>query len=259
MQRTEVDENIVLQGDSRRPSSYVAVLGDSPVPLLHADPPYCLLVRRNKRGQAREPKKAKVNHAAVSRFADVTAYRDFTRAWLLPAAARLTEDGHAIIWTNLLGRPPIQEVAADAGLVFHGEFQWAKLGRQGNAGEKIARLYELALIFGRQPAPTLGPEDPCPQRFFISGFDVEGEAGRWDHHPNHKPFSLLEPLLRGYSRPGDRVLEPFSGSGSTAAACVQLGRKVSAIELRETWAKVSGARLREAAGHPDAAPAEADR
>jgi site-specific DNA-methyltransferase (adenine-specific) len=271
MPRANIDENIVLHGDSRRASSYEAVLGRASVPLLHADPPYCLLVRRNKRGQAREPKRAKINHAAVSRFEDVSAYRAFTRTWLLPAAARLTDDGHAIIWTNLLGRPPIREVAAEAGLAFHGEFQWAKLGKQGNAGEKLARLYEVALIFGRTPAPALRPGDACPPRFFISGFDVEGEAGRWEHHPNHKPFSVLEPLLRGYSQPGDRVLEPFSGSGSTAAACVQLGRKVSAIELRETWAKVSRERLRategggrgegegQGEGQGDGAHTEADR
>jgi site-specific DNA-methyltransferase (adenine-specific) len=247
MLRTEVDGNIVLQGDSRRPSSYMAVLGDALVPLLHADPPYCLLVRRNKRGQERDPKHAKVNHAAVSRFEDVKAYRDFTRAWLLPAAARIHPTGHAIIWTNLLGCPPIVEIAAEAGLTHHGEFQWAKLGKDGNSGERLARLYEIALIFGRRGATPLAPGDPSPPRSFISGFDVEGEAGRWEHHPNHKPFSVLEPLLRGYSRPGERVLEPFSGSGSTAAACARLGRKVSAIELRETWARVSGERLLAAA------------
>jgi site-specific DNA-methyltransferase (adenine-specific) len=246
MLRTEVDGNIVLQADSRRPSSYAAVLGDDTVPLLHADPPYCLLVRRNKRGQERDPKKAKINHSAVTRYETVADYAAFTRQWLLPAAERVREGGHAVIWTNLLGTEPIAQVAAEAGLVAHGTFLWAKLGKQHNAGERLARLYEVALVFGRAPQPTLAPGDACPPRHFVSGYDVEGEAGRWEHHPNHKPFSLLEPILRYYTRPGDRVLEPFSGSGSTAAAAVRLGRKASALELREPWARVSGERLRAA-------------
>ena len=243
MLRTEIDGNIVQQADSRRRSSYAAVLGGAEVPLLHADPPYCLLVRRGKKGLKRDPKKAKINHSAVTRFEDVAAYRRFTEAWLLPAAERIAEGGHAVIWTNLLGRAPITRVAADAGLVPHGHILWAKLGRGGNAGEKLARLYEVALVFGQEPPPALGPEAQSPPRHHISGYDDDGEAGDWQHHPNHKPMSLLAPILRFYTRPGERVLEPFSGSGSTAAAAVRLGRKVSALELRETWARVSGARL----------------
>jgi DNA modification methylase len=250
MLRTEIDGNIVQQADSRRASSYAAVLGEDRVPLLHADPPYCLLVRRGKKGQKRDPKKAKINHSAVTRYEDVAAYRRFTRAWLLPAADRVAEGGHAVIWTNLLGRQPITDVAEEAGLVPHGHFLWAKLGKKGNVGEQVARLYEVALVFGRGPAPELEPGDLAPPRHHISGYDDDGEAGDWEHHPNHKPMSLLAPILRYYTRPGERVLEPFSGSGSTAAAAVKLGRKVSALELRETWARVSGERLRGAGGAP---------
>jgi len=246
MLRTEVDGNVLLQADSRRPSSYATVLGDAKVPLLHADPPYCLLVRRGRKGQKRDPKTAKINHSAVTRYDDVAAYRRFTRAWLLPAAERVAADGHAVIWTNLLGRQPITEVAEEAGLVLHGHFLWAKLGRKGNVGEQVARLYEVALVFGRTPAAPLAAGDLAPPRHHISGYDDDGEAGEWEHHPNHKPMSLLAPILRYYTRPGDRVLEPFSGSGSTAAAAVRLGRKASALELRETWARVSGERLRAA-------------
>jgi len=243
MLRTEIDGNIVQQADSRRPSSYTAVLGDAKVPLLHADPPYCLLVRRGKKGQRRDPKKAKINHSAVTRYENVAAYQRFTRAWLLPAADRIAEGGHAIIWTNLMGREPITRVAAEAGLVPHGHVLWAKLGKKGNVGERVARLYEVALVFGWTAPPALGPGDPAPPRHHISGYDDDGEAGDWQHHPNHKPMSLLAPLLRFYTRPGERVLEPFSGSGSTAAAALRLGRKASALELRQTWTQVSGERM----------------
>ena len=137
----------------------------------------------------------------------------------------------------------IRDVALSAGFVEHGTFLWAKLGKGGNAGEQLARLYEVALIFGRTAAPELTEAGLLPPRHHISGYDDDGEASHWEHHPNHKPFSLLEPLIRAYSQPGDVVLEPFSGSGSTAAAAVRLGRRARAIELRAKWAGVSGQRL----------------
>ena len=200
-------------------------------------------MRRNKRGQRRDPKRSKLNHSAVTRYEDVAAYRRFTEAWLRPAAAQLEDDGHAIVWTNLLGQQPILDVAVQAGLVHHGIYRWAKVGRQGNIGEQVARLYEVALVFGRGPAPALGPDARCPPQACISGFDDDGEGDRWERHPNHKAFHVLEPLLRYWSRPGGLVLEPFSGSGSTAAAAVRLGRVARALELRATWADLSGRRL----------------
>ncbi len=244
MLRVEEAGHVVQQGDARLKSTYRAVLGAHQAQLLHADPPYCLLVRRNAHGRKRDPKRAKINHTAVRRFEDLAEYTRFTERWLRPALAQVSDSGHAVVWTNLLGRAPIRNVALSQGFVEHGTFLWAKLGKVGNVGEQVARLYEVALIFGRQPAPELAPDDALPPRHHISGYDVDGEAGSWEHHPNHKPFSLLEPILRAYSRPGDVVLEPFSGSGSTAAAAVKLGRIARAIELRAKWAQVSGERVR---------------
>lgn len=254
MERTEVAGHIIQQADARLASSYRAVLGDQTVPLLHADPPYCLLVRRNKQGRARSKKRVKIDHEAVRRFDNIAAYRRFTERWLRPALDRVDADGHAIIWTNLLGREPIDDVARAAGFHSHGTFLWAKLGKAGNSGEKLARLYEVALIYGRRPEAPRAPTDQVPPRHFISGYDVEGEADRWSAHPNHKPFSLLEPLLRWYSRPGDVVLEPFSGSGSTAAAAIRLGRRARALELRDQWARVSGERVRAMVAEHAASP-----
>jgi len=245
MLRVQVHGHVVQQGDSRMASTYRSVLDGEAAALMHADPPYCLLVRRNAKGRKREPKtRAKIHHSAVRRFDNVADYRRFTERWLRPALACVSADGHAIVWTNLLGREPIRQIALDEGFVEHGTFLWAKLGKVGNVGEQLARLYEVALIFGRQAPAPLADSDPAPPRHHISGYDDDGEAGDWEHHPNHKPHSLLEPLIRAYSRPGDIVLEPFSGSGSTASAAVRLGRRARAIELRQKWAAVSGERLK---------------
>ena len=50
-------------------------------------------------------------------------------------------------------------------------------------------------------------------------------------HPTQKPLDLMEWLVRTYTNPNDRVLDPFAGSGSTGAACVMLGREFVGVEL----------------------------
>jgi DNA modification methylase len=49
-------------------------------------------------------------------------------------------------------------------------------------------------------------------------------------HPFEKPLSLIERLVRIYSNPGDIVLDPFMGSGSTIKACINLGRHALGCE-----------------------------
>ncbi len=50
-------------------------------------------------------------------------------------------------------------------------------------------------------------------------------------HPTQKAVSVLRPLIESFSRPGDLVLDPFSGSGSTSVAAAQAGRRFLGIEL----------------------------
>jgi DNA modification methylase len=74
-------------------------------------------------------------------------------------------------------------------------------------------------------------------------YDDDGEGAKFQSHPNHKPFTVLEPLLRAHSRVGDVVFEPFAGSGSTLAAAHKLKRHVAGLELDERWASVARHRL----------------
>jgi DNA modification methylase len=65
-------------------------------------------------------------------------------------------------------------------------------------------------------------------------------------HPFEKPLSLIERLVRIYSNPGDVILDPFNGSGTTGEACIRLSRNYIGIEKehkycelsRERWARL---------------------
>ena len=241
----------MITGDARNPEVLRRALGGRGPSLLLTDPPYCLLTRRRKGGDERERRAGrKIDQDPIHRFEDVRAYRRFTVEWLPAAARSVVEGGTLTIWTNFLGKQPIVSVAAEAGFpVLAGEFVWAKLTTEGGGNERLARVYEVALVLRREPLAPLSAGDAARPWSVVAGYDEEGEAARWGSHPNHKPFGVLEPLLRTWSRPGELVLDCFAGSGSIPAAAVLIGRDVACIELEAEWAERVRTRLRE-----DAAP-----
>ncbi len=234
------------QGDSTKDENYKTVLPNLKAQLLLADPPYCLLVRRNKKtGQLRDAKTAKINHKNVTRYENIKEYTKFTQAWLGLATKYLDETAPLIIWTNFLGKDPIKKVAIELGYVhFYGEFQWCKLTQKVNSGNEInARLFEVALIFSKQPMPKQSNDEHAQTWSIVSYYDEDDSTSKWENHPNHKIFKVIEPLIRNYSKVGDRVLDPFSGSGSTAEACLILERTFSAIEIDQDWTDLTHRRL----------------
>lgn len=233
-----------VQGDARREDSYAQALGGERADVLITDPPYCLLTRRRKGGDPRDPHAGrKIDRQPVTRFESVRDYRSFTDEWLPRAVSHLRAGGPMAIWTSFLGKEPITTVARSLGYQLADEFVWAKrtTGREGN--EQLLRVYETALLFSREPLPPLRDADPPRCRCVVAGYDDDREAARWGNHPNHKPFSVLEALLRGWSRPGELVLDPFAGSGSIPAAALRLGRRAACIEIEEEWASRVRARL----------------
>jgi site-specific DNA-methyltransferase (adenine-specific) len=231
-------------GDSLTAEAWQRALGGRRADALITDPPYCLLTRRRKGGDPRDPKDRKIERGPLRRFEDVREYRQFTRAWLEHAVTHLSPAAPMVIWTNLLGRAPIIEVARALGwAALRGEFTWAKRTREGNSGEELLRVVETALVFTREPGPPAAPGDAAVPWAAVAGYDDDGEAARWGSHPNHKPFGVLEPLVRSWTRPGQLVVDPFAGSGSIPAAALRLGRAVACIEREPEWAARVTARL----------------
>jgi site-specific DNA-methyltransferase (adenine-specific) len=234
-----------VAGDARAEGPYEAALGGRKADLLLTDPPYCLLTRRRKGGDPRDPKGRKVEREPAVRFESVREYRTFTREWMQRALPRVKGERPLVIWTNFLGQAPILEAARELGYGERwGEFAWGKRSRGSSGGnEQLVRLYEVALVIGKvaKRAPGVGDPPECWAAF--TGYDDEGEGGEWGTHPHHKPSSALEPLVRAYSGPGELVLDPFAGSGSIPVAAARLGRDVACLELRPEWAALVSRRL----------------
>jgi DNA modification methylase len=65
-------------------------------------------------------------------------------------------------------------------------------------------------------------------------------------HRTEKPVSLLELYIRQSTKPGDVILDPFAGSGSTGCAAVRQGRQFIGIEIKEEWFEVACRRIERA-------------
>ncbi len=74
---------------------------------------------------------------------------------------------------------------------------------------------------------------------------LKGSSKEKVGHPSQKPIKLIEMLVLSASREGDKVLDPFLGSGTTALVCQNLNRNVVGIEIEPKYIEIAENRLRE--------------
>lgn len=70
-------------------------------------------------------------------------------------------------------------------------------------------------------------------------------------HPTEKPLPLMMELVSLFTQPGDIILDPFMGSGTTGIACVKLGRKFIGIEKDESYYDLACRRIENVYKQPD--------
>ena len=71
---------------------------------------------------------------------------------------------------------------------------------------------------------------------------------RFGKHPVQKPVALVERCLRASTNPGDLVLDPFVGSGTTGVAALKCGREFVGIEQDSAYTDIGNLRLTETTG-----------
>ena len=111
-------------------------------------------------------------------------------------------------------------------------------GQKGSAADGKAGGHK----FGRP-----GQKETYVQEFTnypTSVIDFDNEGGTF--HPTQKPVALFEYLIRTYTNPGELVLDNTAGSGTTAIAAIQSGRRWICIERDQTYFEKAIARVWEA-------------
>ena len=77
-----------------------------------------------------------------------------------------------------------------------------------------------------------------------------GKTKNATKHPTQKPLDLCRYLIETYTNPGDTILDPFMGSGTTGVACVQTGRNFIGIEIDKGYFEIAEKRIHDALQQP---------
>jgi len=150
-----------------------------------------------------------------------------TVTWYKPNAAPnlacrfFTHSTEILLWASPLRTRPLAH-----------RFNYRDM-RAANGGKQMRDLWEISERpepGGNQVVWALPAPGPREKTF-----------GR---HPTQKPLALLERVLAASSRPGDLILDPFCGSGTTGLAAIQSGCRFLGIELDAEYVQLAGSRLR---------------
>ena len=197
-------------------------------------------------------------------FDDEADFKRFLLRAFNAARSHLKEGAAAYIWMASMHLPAFASAMVESGISWRQVLVWAKntfsLGRQDYQWRHELCLYGwkdgAAHYFFDSRTETTVIEDakPDPKKMtkaelveFAQSVLTEKRAStvlefdnpsRSEEHPTMKPVKLFAYLVRNSSRPGDLVLDPFAGSGTTVMACEQLKRRAAVMELDPHYASV---------------------
>jgi modification methylase len=240
-------------------------LAPASVDLVFADPPYNLQLQ----GDLKRPDDSKVDAVDDDwdKFSSFSAYDDFTRAWLM--AARRAMKPSATLWVigsyhNIFR---VGSILQDLGFWILNDVMWRKTNPMPNfRGRRFTNAHETMIWAARDQnakgytfnyeALKAGNEDVQVRSDWTlplcTGEErLKGRDGK-KIHPTQKPEALLARVILSSSRPGDLILDPFSGTGTTGATAKRLGRQFIGIERDAAYAAAAEARISKVEPMPEA-------
>ena len=162
--------------------------------------------------------------------------------WLSPAfreIARVLKSGHYCVCFYGWNKADLFLNAwKSAGLYPVAHFVWNK--GYASARKFVRSTHECAYLLVKRSSANSG--EPLQPNVLLNDVLPWSYSGN-KLHPTQKPLTALEPLVEAFSSPGDVVLDPFMGSGSTGEAAVRHGRNFVGIELDEEYHTIATRRL----------------
>jgi modification methylase len=244
--------NRVLVGDCLQ---VLAGLPAESVDLVFADPPYNLQLERD----LLRPNNTVVDgvHDQWDKFSSFAEYDGFSRAWLAECRRILKPNGALWVIGSYHNIFRLGCALQDLGYWIQNDIVWRKTNPMPNfRGKRFTNAHETLIWAGREQksrvtfnyeamkalnddlqmrSDWLFPICAGPER-------LKDGAGR-KAHPTQKPEALLHRLLLATTRPGDLVLDPFFGTGTTGAVARRLGRRWLGIEHDPAYAALAETRI----------------
>ena len=233
----------------------MARLPDKSVDMIFADPPYNLQLG----GDLFRPEGSRVDAVddEWDKFDSLAAYDDFTRDWLAEARRLLKDDGTIWVIGSYHNIFRVGALLQDADFWILNDVIWRKANPMPNfRGTRFTNAHETLIwcakdekaryTFNYRAMKALNDDLQMRSDWVLpicSGQErVKDEEGA-KAHPTQKPEALLYRILLACTKPGDVVLDPFFGTGTTGAVARRLGRRWIGIEREPSYVKVARERI----------------
>ena len=244
--------NQILGGDC------IEVMNSLPagsVDLIFADPPYNLQLK----GELHRPDNSRVD--AVDdhwdQFSSFAAYDKFTHQWLAAAKRLLKPNGAIWVIGSYHNVFRLGSALQDQGYWLLNDVIWRKSNPMPNfRGKRLTNAHETLIWASRDESAkyTFNYEalkalnDGVQMRsdwvipLCTGGERLKDDAGD-KAHPTQKPEALLHRVIVGTTNPGDVILDPFFGTGTTGAVAKMLGRDFIGIEREAPYREAAEKRI----------------
>ena len=237
--KRELPLDTILQGDC---IAEMARLPDKSVDMIFADPPYNLQLG----GDLFRPEGGRVDAVddEWDKFESLATYDSFTRDWLEQARRILKDDGTIWVIGSYHNIYRVGALLQDADFWILNDIVWRKSNPMPNfRGTRFTNAHETLIwcaksekaryTFNYRAMKALNDDLQMRSDWLLpicsGGERVKGDDGA-KAHPTQKPEALLYRILLACTKPGDVVLDPFFGTGTTGAVARRLGRRWIGIE-----------------------------
>ena len=226
------------------------------VDLVFADPPYNLQLG----GDLLRPDNSKVDAVDDDwdRFESFATYDAFTKAWLTECRRVLKDDGAIWVIGSYHNIFRVGCTLQDLGFWILNDIIWRKSNPMPNfKGTRFTNAHETLIWASKgkgarrytfnYDAMKMANDELQMRSDWTLPLCTGEERLKDEHgvkaHPTQKPEALLHRVILASTKPGDIVLDPFFGTGTTGAAAKRLGRRYVGIERDEAYAKVAADRI----------------
>lgn len=197
------------------------------VDLLLTDPPYC--VSRNHQLGFSNMGRAGMDYGEWD-------YNFDQKEWIIKTSELVKNGGSIIIFNDWKNISYMCEALQESGFIIKDLLRWEKNNPMPrNVNSRYVTDFEVAVwaVKGGKKWTFNKPESvPYLRPVFKSGL-VPGGKNRI--HPTQKHLGIIEEIIKVHSNPDDLIFDPFSGSGTTALACKNLGRNFIGSEIDKQY------------------------
>jgi modification methylase len=243
----------ILKGDC---VAALEKLPEKSVDVVFADPPYNLQLE----GELHRPDQSKVDAVddAWDQFDSFAAYDAFTRAWLLAVRRVLKPNGTIWVIGSYHNIFRVGALMQDLGFWVLNDVVWRKTNPMPNfRGRRFQNAHETMIWASRDRSAKgytfnydamKAANDDVQMRSdwlfpICTGAERLRDANGDKLHPTQKPEALLARVMLASTKPGDVILDPFFGSGTTGAVAKRLRRHFVGVEREQAYIDAASARI----------------